>query len=96
MDFGMNNVIRKKDIPVDQTAHMLIAVPGFPDGPGGVLVVLEDFLFYKGEKEDKMVRFPVRSDRPERKTQFTAHTTYHQKQRFFFLISSELGDVFKV
>lgn len=27
MDFGMNTVIRKKEIPVDPTAHMLIPVP---------------------------------------------------------------------
>ena len=92
----MNNVIRKKDISVDQTAHMLISVPGMPDGPGGVIVVLEDFLFYKGFKDDKMIRFPLRRHRPDRKTQFTAYTMYHQKHSFFFLIGSELGDVFKV
>lgn len=28
MDFGMNTVIRKKEIQVDPTAHMLISVPG--------------------------------------------------------------------
>ena len=84
----MNNVIRKKDIAVDQTAHMLIGVPGAPDGPGGVLVILEDFLFYKGNKDDKMVRFPLRIGRPDRKTQFTSHTTFHQKHTFFFLIAS--------
>lgn len=96
MDFGMNNVIRKKDLGMDQTAHMLIPVPAQPDGPGGVLVVLEDFLFYKGVKEEKWVRFPLRKGRTERKTQFTAYTTYHQKHTFFFFISSELGDLFKV
>lgn len=47
MDFGMNTVIRKKEIPVDPTAHMLISVPAGSDGPGGVLVVLEDYLLYK-------------------------------------------------
>lgn len=50
MDFGMNTVIRKKEYPVDPTAHMLIPVPGLPDGPGGLIVVLEDFLFYKNNK----------------------------------------------
>ena len=30
MDFGMNTVIRKKETPVDKTAHMLISVPGTP------------------------------------------------------------------
>jgi hypothetical protein len=27
MDFGMNTVIRKREIQVDSTAHMLIPVP---------------------------------------------------------------------
>ena len=40
MDFGMNTVIRKKEYPVDPSAHMLIPVPGGADGPGGVIVLL--------------------------------------------------------
>lgn len=43
----MNTVIRKKEIAVDPTAHMLIPVPAAPDGPGGLLIVLEDYLLYK-------------------------------------------------
>jgi hypothetical protein len=30
---------------------MLIPVPGYLEGPGGLLVVLEDYLFYKNNKE---------------------------------------------
>ncbi len=33
---------------VDPTAHMLIPVPASPDGPGGLLIILEDYLIYKG------------------------------------------------
>ena len=40
MDFGMNTVIRKKDVAVDSTAHMLIPVPGSSEGPGGIIVLL--------------------------------------------------------
>jgi hypothetical protein len=29
---------------------MLIPVPGYPEGPGGLIVVLEDYLFYKNNK----------------------------------------------
>lgn len=43
----MNTVIRKKEISVDPTAHMLISIPAGNEGPGGVLVVLEDYLLYK-------------------------------------------------
>lgn len=43
-----------------------------------------------------MIRFPLRKDRPlSRKTQFTCHCHYKFKG-FFFLISSELGDIFKI
>jgi hypothetical protein len=68
---------------------MLIPVPGAPDGPGGVLVVLEDYLFYKNNKDEQLIRFPVRKDKlGNRKLQFTSFTTYKLKG-FFFLISSE-------
>ena len=74
---------------------MLIAVPAAPEGPGGLLIVLEDYLLYKGT-EDYLIRFPLRKDRPmSRKTQFTSHCIYRFKG-FFFLISSELGDIFKI
>lgn len=53
MDFGMNTVIRKKDYPVGATAHMLIPVPGSGDGPGGVLVLQEDELLYRGTKDEQ-------------------------------------------
>lgn len=43
----MNTVIRKKEVQVDSTAHMLISVPSGEDGPGGVVVLLEDFLLYR-------------------------------------------------
>jgi len=43
-----------------------------------------------------LVRFPVRKNRPnDRKSQFTCHCTYKFKG-FFFLLSSELGDIFKI
>lgn len=45
---------------------------------------------------EQIIRFPRRANRPgNRKTQFTAYTTYRGKG-FFFLIASELGDLFKV
>lgn len=47
----MNTVIRKKEYPVDPSAHMLIPVPGAGDGPGGVLIVQEDSLLYRGTKD---------------------------------------------
>lgn len=56
----MNTVIRKKESPVDPTAHLLIPVPGAPEGPGGLLILLEDYLVYRSGNEELMVRFPLR------------------------------------
>jgi len=43
-----------------------------------------------------MIRFPLRKNRlAGRKTQFTCHCIYKFKG-FFFLIASELGDIFKI
>ena len=43
-----------------------------------------------------MIRFPLRKSRPNgRKTQFTCHCSYKFKG-FFFLVGSELGDLFKI
>jgi splicing factor 3B subunit 3 len=67
---------------------MLIAVPSGADGPGGLLVVLEDYLFYKNNKDEQLIRFPSRKDKiGNRKIQFTAHALFKLKG-FFFLISS--------
>jgi splicing factor 3B subunit 3 len=46
MDLGLNHVARKHIMEVDDSAGMLIAVPG-DDGPGGIIVVCEDYLIYK-------------------------------------------------
>lgn len=60
MDLGLNHVIRKNIIPVDISAHLLIAVPG-DDGPGGILVVCEDYILYKRvDHEQRKCFYPVR------------------------------------
>lgn len=62
MDLGLNHVIRKNVIPVDRSAHLLIAVPG-DDGPGGVIVVCEDFILYKRVGHEQLKCFiPQRND----------------------------------
>ena len=50
MDFGLNTVKRKSSDPIHESAHLLLAVPYAPDGPGGVIVLCEDFLYYRGSK----------------------------------------------
>jgi splicing factor 3B subunit 3 len=63
MDLGINHVWRKHCSPVDPTSHLLIQVPGDPDGPGGVIVVSSGMLTYKKiGHEDREVLMPRRND----------------------------------
>jgi splicing factor 3B subunit 3 len=50
MDFGLNDVKRRTSDPIDPSAHRLLMVPFAPDGPGGVVIMCEDFLIYRGVK----------------------------------------------
>jgi len=61
MDLGLNHVIRKHINKVDATAHKLVAVPGEPNGPSGIIVVCENFVVYKNvDHEDRKCYFPRR------------------------------------
>jgi splicing factor 3B subunit 3 len=93
MDLGLNHVIRKAILPVDRSAHLLVAVPG-DDGPGGILVICEDFVVYKkvGHDERKCF-FPQRNDlalvkkqNNERKLFITSSATFSLGPSFFFLL----------
>jgi len=55
-------VVRKWSEPVDITANMLVAVPGGSDGPGGVLVLGENFVVWKNQGHQE-----VRAALPRRK-----------------------------
>jgi len=95
MDLGLNHVVRKYSTPVDNSAHGLVAVPGEPYGPGGVLVACEGFLVYKkADHEERAVRVPLRHG--EAGAFIVAHSTFISKNLFFFLLQSEHGDLYKV
>lgn len=98
MDLGLNHVVRKYSIPIDNTAHMLIQVPGEPYGPGGIIVVCENMLLYrKVDHEERDCPIPIRNDQIDtRGVFFTCHSTFISKNLFFFLIQSEYGDLYKV
>lgn len=80
MDLGLNHVIRKAIMPIDRSAHLLIAVPG-DDGPGGILVICENFVIYKNVGHDeRKCCFPQRND--------LTFANKHNNDRKLFITSS--------
>ncbi|KAF5742643.1 splicing factor family protein [Tripterygium wilfordii] len=98
LDLGLNHVSRKWSEQVDNGANMLVTVPGGGDGPSGVLVCAENFVIYKNQGHpDVRAVIPRRADLPaERGVLIVSAATHKQKSRFFFLLQTEYGDIFKV
>ncbi|KAK2194825.1 bifunctional Cleavage-polyadenylation specificity factor, partial [Babesia duncani] len=97
MDLGLNHVVRKVTLPVDLTAHHLVAVPG-GDGPGGVLVCCDNFLVYKNIGQPEVAcAYPRRLEMAEDKPLMIVASALHKMRDFFFvLLQSEYGDLYKV
>ena len=81
MDLGLNHVVRKYSTPVDKTAHMLIAVPAEPYGPGGILVVSENSIAYKKiDHDERESSIPIRNEQIESRGVFMiSHSTFTMK-----------------
>jgi len=98
LDLGLNHVVRKASEPIDPASNMLIPVPGDTDGPSGVLVCAENKIAYKKpDHEDVVTLIPRRSGMPlEQPLLITAFTMLKQKDSFFILLQSELGDLYRL
>ena len=98
LDLGLNHVVRKWSEPISRTANSLLAVPGGDDGPSGVLICGESWISYKHQGHIEVrTALPRRQGMPEgRGLLITATTMYKKKDFFFFLIQTELGDLYKV
>ncbi|KAM9998298.1 hypothetical protein ACTFIY_007955 [Dictyostelium cf. discoideum] len=98
LDLGLNNVVRKWSDQVDDSANIVMTVPGGTEGPGGVLVASEDYIVYRNQDHAEVrSRIPRRygSD-PSKGVLITSHSSHKQKGMFFFLIQSEHGDLYKI
>jgi len=98
LDLGLNSVVRKQAEEVEPGANMLIGVPGGADGPGGVLVCAENWIIWQNIDQDE-VRAPIprRAGTPDEKgLLLTCYAVHKSRDLFFFLIQSELGDIYKV
>lgn len=98
LDLGLNHVVRKWSEPIDPASNMLVGVPGDTDGPSGVLVCAENKIAYKKpDHEDVVSLIPRREGMPlEQPLMLTSYAMLKQKDSFFFLMQSELGDVYRV
>jgi splicing factor 3B subunit 3 len=98
LDLGLNHMVRKWSEPIARTANFLLAVPGGDDGPSGVLICGENWISYKHQGHVEVrAPLPRRADLPvERGTLIISGTMHKQRDMFFFMIQSELGDLYKV
>lgn len=98
LDLGLNHVTRRWSEPVARTANVLAAAPGGGDGPCGVLVCGENWVAFKHEGHSEVrAPLPRRAGYPaSRGLLATRVATHRQRDLFFFLVQSELGDLYKV
>eukprot|EP00960_Hanusia_phi_P037491 752990-Hanusia_phi.AAC.6 len=98
LDLGLNHVVRKASEPIDAASNMLIPVPGDTDGPSGVLVCAENKIAYKKpDHEDVVALIPRRQGMPlDQPLLITGYAHLKQKDGFFFLLQSELGDLYRL
>jgi len=103
LDLGLNHVVRKWSEVVDRRANFLLSVPGGEDGPGGVLIGTEDYIYYKHQNRDTCrIPIPKRTGIPhakksqQRKNIIITGVMHKMKQAFFSLVQNEDGDIFKI
>lgn len=98
LDLGLNHVVRRWSEPISRTANFLLTVPGGDDGPSGVLICGENWVSYKHQGHVEIrAPLPRRADMPqERGLLIVSGTVFRQKGFFFFLIQTELGDLYTV
>lgn len=101
LDLGLNHVIRKSSEPIDHPSNLLLPVPSGSDCPGGVLVCCENFIIYKNSaiQKDLKCAIPRRKnylDNPEKSIIIVSSTTHKTKNLFFFLVQTDLGDIFRI
>ncbi|KAI9176173.1 pre-mRNA-splicing factor rse1 [Blastocladiella emersonii ATCC 22665] len=100
LDLGLNHVVRKWSEPVDPTSHKLIQIPGGKDGPSGVLVCAENCLTWRHMDHPEIkVPLPRRVNYLEdasRGLLVAAAVTHRLKGRFFVLLQSDEGDLYRL
>lgn len=97
LDLGLNHVIKKWSTAVDRHCNILVQVPGGADGPSGVIVGTQNYIFYCHAHKPIQHRLLI----PKRAGSFGPTTIvsavmHKMRGEFFFLLQSDLGDLFKL
>lgn len=96
LDLGLNHVVRKWSDKVDFSANILFPVPGGPDGPSGVIIGAEGWIYYK-HISGPTLRVPIPSRRDSVSPSYIVSGVMHKmKGAFFLLVQTNLGDLFKI
>ncbi|KAJ6449792.1 CPSF A subunit region-domain-containing protein [Mycena sanguinolenta] len=98
LDLCLNHVVRKWSAQTDSRANLLVQVPGGQDGPSGVLVCCEDHVVYQNiNTSQHRIPIPRREGTSmDRGLLIVSAVMHKMKNEFFFLLQSELGDLYKV
>lgn len=96
LDLGLNHVIKKWTTRVDRQSNILVQVPGGNDGPSGVLVGTHGYVtYYHAHKPSHQVLLP-RREGSIAPTFIVSAVMHKMRGEFFFLLQSNMGDLFKV
>ncbi|KAJ6632597.1 CPSF A subunit region-domain-containing protein [Mycena sp. CBHHK59/15] len=110
LDLGLNHIVHKWSEPTDFRANLLVQVPGgqnlstgISEGPSGVLVCCEDHIIYQHmDVARHRVPIPHRtrpdSDQSSKRGLIIVAGFMHKMKKsvFFFLLQSEIGDIYKI
>lgn len=96
LDLGLNHVVRRWVEPVDATANVLLQVPGGPDGPSGVLVGADEYVYYKHFNAREPLRVAIPRRKHAESTYIVAAAMHKMRGMFFFLVQSNHGDLYRV
>lgn len=95
LDLGLNNIIKKKSEKINNTSNYLLQVPGGSDGPSGVLICSENLITYKNLYKD--YKLSINIPKLNNQNSFIISGVVHKmKNKFFFLIQNQFGDLFKL
>ncbi|GMM34052.1 U2 snRNP complex subunit [Saccharomycopsis crataegensis] len=101
LDLGLNHVVKKQSQQIPHTSNFLLSVPGGKNGPSGVIIACQNFIQYKSPYTQKAFIVPIPARTTQTNRDFSSNyiicgTVHTMKDKFFILLQSNFGDIFKV